>query len=117
MKRIGLLGSIGALGVTLGVLLALPAAGATTGAFSGVVVAKNVQRHTLVVASTTGIVRTVRLGSLRERVGARRSAQTRGRDGVIALATSTWFGSELRISEARCLRGPGTRLRVARAAK
>ena len=75
MKRIGLLGSIGALGVTLGVLLALPAAGATTGAFSGVVVAKNVQRHTLVVASTTGIVRTVRLGSLRERVGARVAVQ------------------------------------------
>jgi hypothetical protein len=91
MKRTGLIGITGAFGVTVGLLLtSLPAAGATTGAFSGVVLAKDAQRQALVVASTTGVVRTVQgvvrtvhVRSLRELVGSRVAVQAnRLRDGT-----------------------------------
>jgi hypothetical protein len=84
MKRTGLLAGIGALGVTVGLLLVLPAAGATTtGVFRGVVLAKNAQRQTLVVSSASGLVRTVHVRLLRERVGARVMVRaSRLRDGT-----------------------------------
>jgi hypothetical protein len=65
MKRSTLLVTLGAAVVAL----YPPAAGATR--FGGVVVAKQPQRHVLVVASRTGAVRTVRTSSLHIRVGSR----------------------------------------------
>ena len=50
--------------------VAFPAA-AGAGSFSGIVVAKQVRRHALVVASHTGVVRVVHTHHLATRVGAR----------------------------------------------
>lgn len=58
---------------------------ATAGAanFRGIVVAKKQTRHALVVASRTGVVRTIRVRSLKARVGSRVSVAARPlRDGT-----------------------------------
>ncbi len=70
--------------------IAFPAtAGAAT--FSGVVVAKQVRRHALIVTSKTGLVRTVRTHHLATRVGARVRVTAR------KLADGTFSASKLSI--------------------
>ena len=70
--------------LVLGAAVAFPAtAGAAT--FSGVVVAKQARRHALIVASKTGVVRTVHTQRLATRVGARVTVRARKlRDGTFS---------------------------------
>src|SRR6516165_1471566 len=88
MKRTGVLGVVGVLAVTVGVLLsALSAAGASTKVLSGVVLAKNAKRQTLVVASAGGIVQTLHVRSLRGSVGSRVTARvSRLHDGTFRVS-------------------------------
>ena len=76
MKRTVLVGIVG------GLIAAFPA-GAGAATIKGIVLAKEPGRHAIVVASPNGVVRTVRVKSLRQRVGARVDVRAqRLRDGT-----------------------------------